>query len=150
MVEEKIDFKYVEELLREYADAETLMLLRARLLRNKYGMHLDRRVSVDDIGIIINSSVGFESKFEISLNLIEKAYRKTLNEAELERLCAEWMEYRVPAKILWKKLGVSLEEARAWRYALEIPEDHLKQIAKKLGVQVKQIDGAEHFNQYNR
>jgi len=147
---EREELNYVMALLKTYADNKLLRLLRSRLLKNKYGVYFDDKVEIDDVGIIIEPSSGFESEFEVSLNLIEKAYRKKIGWEASEKLTAEWLDDRIPAKILWEKLGVKIEEARLWRYELKIPKERLKQIAQKLGVSPEYIDGANYFKEHRR
>ena len=147
---EREELNYVMALLKTYADNKLLRLLRSRLLKNKYGVYFDDKVEIDDVGIIIEPSSGFESEFEVSLNLIEKAYRKKIGWEASEKLTAEWLDDRIPAKILWEKLGVKIEEARLWRYELKIPKERLKQIAQKLGVLPEYIDGANYFKEHRR
>lgn len=144
------ELNYVMVLLKAYVDNKLLRFLKSRLLKNKYGVYFDDKVEADDVGIIIEPSSGFESEFEVSLNLIEKKYRKKIGREASEKLTVEWLDDRIPAKVLWEKLGVKLEEARLWRYELKIPEERLKQIAKKLDVSLEDIDGAKFFEERSR
>lgn len=137
--EDKNERDYVAELIKEFADEKILKWARNRLLLKKYGTFFDKRVTLDDMGIIIYPYAGFDSDFEESLNLIEKTYRLQLSEKELLKQCKSWLEYRVPALTLWTNLGISIAEARKWRLELEIPYEELEKIAEKLAISTLQI-----------